>query len=153
MSRKQRLLAPKLWKLSASLQRIKVKAKAHMTRYAASKGLPPVTINAAIFLMLHALLSNDLMQFYPLATFAAQKEHQIRLLLQVVKSAESSLVNIYREAARRIAEFSGICVEHLGTLGKSLYSEARYKRKDRSFDWPASPLSTAELLKMEVSLF
>ncbi len=62
-----------------------------------------------------------------------------------------NVVGIYREGGKLLAEFSAVCVEHLGALGKSLYSEARYKRKDRSFQWPASPLDTAQLLRREVS--
>ena len=71
---------------------------------------------------------------------------------KLAELAHDCLVEIYKEAARRISEFSGVCIEHLGALGKSLYSEARYKRRDRSYDWPARPIPTARLLQREVGL-
>lgn len=70
---------------------------------------------------------------------------------ELVKDAQQKLTDIFITGARVLAEFSGVCVEHLSSLGKSLYAQARYKRKDKSFHWPDSPTAIASIVKHRAS--
>ena len=67
-----------------------------------------------------------------------------------VAMIKGRLEAVFKEGSQSVAEFCGVCVEHLRALGTSLYTQARHKRKDHSFEWPESADAIAVLLRYQV---